>query len=298
MRDTTAPRLLIDRRRLLLWGGALCAGAATPGLASCGGKERTNQLERIRDRGVLRVAIANEAPYGFIDADGSLKGAFPDIVGTVADQLRLGVVEGVVVPFDSLIDTLAANRADVVAAGMTVTAARCERMTFGRPELRSLTALAVRVDDDHDLSDLASVVASDAVLGVLAGAIEVDDATAAGVPADRLVTFDAVTEMVPSLLGGDIDAIALTARSVRELVDDTASGTLRALPGFAPTIAGRTIERVAALAYPADDHSLLDAFELTIEPLRHDGTIAAIFERYGWEGDDLPPGGQPLACET
>lgn len=290
---TTDRRL--DRRTFLWAGGATVAGLLAS--ASCGSQQPATTWQRIGAAGRLRVAIADEAPYGYIDHDGQLTGAFPDVVRAVAATLGIDRLDGVVVPFGSLIDTLLAGRADVIGAGMTVTAERCARVAFGRPDLHARTALGVGTGNPLHLSDYDSLVAADATVGVLRGAVEAADVDEAGVAAARIVTFDDVAAMVPALVSGGVDALALTARTLRALPAQAAAGTITVLDPFIPVFDGVARDRVAALAFPRDDRSTLDAFEAAAEPLRRDGTIAAIFQRYGWSTDDLPQLGQGLACE-
>src|SRR5690625_6940954 len=46
-------------------------------------------LDEIKERGEIRIAVANEIPYGFIDPNGEAKGAGPDVAKQLMDNLGL-----------------------------------------------------------------------------------------------------------------------------------------------------------------------------------------------------------------
>lgn len=48
-------------------------------------------LEQVKERGVIRVAVANEIPYGYMDMSGKAQGAGPEVAQAILE--RLGVKE-------------------------------------------------------------------------------------------------------------------------------------------------------------------------------------------------------------
>ncbi|MGO3123447.1 MAG: ectoine/hydroxyectoine ABC transporter substrate-binding protein EhuB, partial [Advenella sp.] len=44
-------------------------------------------LQEIKDKGVVRIAVANEIPYGFVDPTGEAKGAGPEVAKHIMEQL-------------------------------------------------------------------------------------------------------------------------------------------------------------------------------------------------------------------
>ena len=100
-------------RRTAIAGIAACLVA--PGFEA----RAKSTLERARANGVLRVGFANEAPWGFMKADGTLTGKSPEILKALAPKLGVKEIEGVFVEFGSLIPGLQANRFDVVATALT-----------------------------------------------------------------------------------------------------------------------------------------------------------------------------------
>src|SRR5690606_34644623 len=67
------------RRPALLLAMALLAGAASLAQAVT--------LEPIKKRGSLRIAVANEIPYGYMDLRGRPQGVGPDVAQHIAKQL-------------------------------------------------------------------------------------------------------------------------------------------------------------------------------------------------------------------
>ena len=100
---------------------ALAAGAAFLGLA---GMAQAASLEEIKESGTIRIAVANEIPYGYVDPVSSeTKGAGPDVAKHIVEQLGIENIEWVTTNFSSLIPGLQANRFDMVATGTTNPAA-------------------------------------------------------------------------------------------------------------------------------------------------------------------------------
>jgi len=65
----------MSRRELLGAGFAVSAAALSPAVAKAGAT-----MNRIMDAGKVAVGIANEKPYGYVETDGRLVGAIPDII--------------------------------------------------------------------------------------------------------------------------------------------------------------------------------------------------------------------------
>src|SRR5690606_24677135 len=90
----------------------LCTLAATvavgvPSLASAA------TLQEVKDRGYIRIAVANEIPYGYMDLDGKAKGMGPDVAKQVMKQLGIPEIKWVTTNFGSLIPGLRADRYEI-----------------------------------------------------------------------------------------------------------------------------------------------------------------------------------------
>ncbi|HCW93627.1 MAG TPA: ectoine/hydroxyectoine ABC transporter substrate-binding protein EhuB, partial [Flexistipes sinusarabici] len=69
-------------------------------------------LQEIKERGYVRVATANEIPYGYVDASGNAMGAGPEVARAVLKRMGIEDIQWVVTSFSSLIPGLKANRFD------------------------------------------------------------------------------------------------------------------------------------------------------------------------------------------
>ncbi len=79
-------------------------------------------LERIVDEQIIRVAVANEQPYGYIDSDGNLTGESPTIAREILRRIDPDIrMVGQAVDWSKLIPSLQAGgrrrRRDVHHAG-------------------------------------------------------------------------------------------------------------------------------------------------------------------------------------
>jgi membrane-bound lytic murein transglycosylase F len=89
-------------------------------------------LETIKNRGVLRVLIRNNATCYFEGPQG-LAGFEYDLVRSFADYLGVKVKCVVTDSFNEMIPALLRGEADLIAAGFTVTESRMRRVAFGPP---------------------------------------------------------------------------------------------------------------------------------------------------------------------
>ena len=97
----------------------LLAAAAAAMLAASGAAQAAT-LAQIKQSGQVRIAVANETPYGFIDMSGHARGAGPDVAAQIMKQLGVKKIQWVTASFGSLIPGLQAGRYDMVAAEMAI----------------------------------------------------------------------------------------------------------------------------------------------------------------------------------
>ena len=96
-----------------------------------------------RDNGTLKMATNAEFPPYESKKDGKVVGIDPDIMQAVADKLGM-TLEIEDIAFDSLIPELESKKADVVAAGMTVTEDRKKNVLFSDPYATGVQSIIVR----------------------------------------------------------------------------------------------------------------------------------------------------------
>ena len=107
------------------------------------------------DPGVLRVGVsANSQPLIFKQG-GQIMGIEADFAQKLGQSLNRKVVI-IEMPWDKLIDSLEANRIDIIMSGMSITPTRGIRINFANPYLHSGLSAAFK----RDQSDLSSLLAN------------------------------------------------------------------------------------------------------------------------------------------
>jgi polar amino acid transport system substrate-binding protein len=106
---------------------------------------RADLLAEVRSRCVLRVGMAEYAPWMSLVPGGKPTGLEVDIVERLAGDLgvRLQVVA---TPFDALVDRLAARDVDMVASNLSITPERALKVAFSEPYGDSEIRAVARTD--------------------------------------------------------------------------------------------------------------------------------------------------------
>lgn len=240
---------------------------------------------------VVRLGIANEPPYGYVDsATGEVTGEAPEVARHVLDELGVGRIEVVATEFRSLIPGLRAGRFDVIAAGMYVTPERCEQVLFSRPTYRIGEAFLVRRGNPKGLHSYADVARHpDALLGIVGGAIEATYAEALHVPSARIVSLKDPSAAVDSLRAGHIDAYAGTALTTRGLLDKAGADDLElAAPFSQPVIDGVETWGYGAFAFRKRDRALRDAWDAELSSFLGSAEHLALVKPFGFTESELP----------
>lgn len=88
-------------------------------------------------------------PFSFIDETGEAAGFDVDVIRWIADEMGFEV-EIVPIDWDAIIPTLTTGNIDLIASGMTITAARQERVAFTDPYWAIDLAVVVRQTEDAE----------------------------------------------------------------------------------------------------------------------------------------------------
>jgi len=258
-------------------------GTAAPsddGTTGGGGGE---MLEQARAEGI-RIGFANERPYGFEGPDGPT-GEAPEVAKEVLDRMGITEVEGVVVDFGALIGGLNAERFDVIAAGMFISAERAEQVSFSDPDYCGTSAFAVEEGNPLGLSDFQSVTDNEATIGVLSGAVEDGYAVDSGVPDGQISRFETTPDLFDALTAGRIDAVALTAITVREQVAELDG--FEATEGFVPVIDDVEQLGCGGYAFRPADQEFRDEFNRVLNEMKEADEILPIVEEFGFTSAEI-----------
>jgi polar amino acid transport system substrate-binding protein len=262
----------------LLLGTALFGG---PALAQ-------STLERIRESHSVRVAIADEAPYGYRDAAGEVTGEAPAIARAVLGRIDPAIaIEWVAVDFGQLIPGLQVGEFDIAAAGMFITPERCAAVAFSEPTYVVGEAFAVHAGNPKKLTSYVAISDhADARVGLIAGTVEYNYALVTGIPADRAPLYRNFTKAIEALKAGEVDAVGLTTLSPQSRVDGEPG--LEATPQFFPTLDGAEVKGYGGFAFRQEDQDLRDAFNAELAKLLGSDEHWALVEPFGF-GPDMAP---------
>ncbi len=220
-------------------------------------------LERARQRGVIRIGYANEAPYGYLNtATGQVSGEAPELAREILRRMGVARVEPVVTEFGSLIPGLKAGRFDIIAAGMYITPPRCQEIAFSNPTYVIGEAFIVRRGNPlalHSFEDVAEH--STARIGFVGGTVEHGYARAVGIPEERIFLFPDNISSLTAVRTGRIDAAAATRLTVHNLLEKSQADDLeRADPFHDPRINGRVEMGYGGFGFRLRDRDFVDEF--------------------------------------
>ncbi|MFH0174890.1 ectoine/hydroxyectoine ABC transporter substrate-binding protein EhuB [Streptomyces cacaoi] len=270
-------------RRSLLAG---VAALGTLGVAGCSRVATASTtpggdlLERLRAQGVVRLGIAGEIPFGYIDRDGQLTGEAPELAKAIFKRLGVDKVQPVPTEFGSLIPGLGSQQFDVVAAGMYVNPDRCEQVIFADPDYQMLDAFIVRKGNPKGLHSYQDVVEKGAKFATGTGYAEIQYAVEAGYKqSDILIVPDQVAGL-NAVEAGRVDVFAGTALTAREVVKKSAKA--EATKPFAPLVDGKPHVDGGAFAFRPTETKLRDAFNVELRKLKKSGELFRILRPFGF----------------
>src|SRR5690242_19772051 len=267
---TTRRSLLAGVAALGALGAAGCSRVATA--STTGGGEL---LDRLRAAGVVRLGIAGEIPFGYIDKNGDLTGEAPELAKVIFKRLGVDRVQPVPTEFGSLIPGLNSQQFDVVAAGMYVNPERCEQVIFADPDYQMLDSFIVRKGNPKGLHTYQDVVEKKAKF-----ATGTEYAVDAGYKeSDILIVPDQVAGL-NAVEAGRADVFAGTALTTREVVKKSAKA--EATKAFAPLVDGKPHVDGGAFAFRPTETRLRDAFNAELKKLRGSGELLRILRPFGF----------------
>ncbi|MDT0342946.1 ectoine/hydroxyectoine ABC transporter substrate-binding protein EhuB [Streptomyces litchfieldiae] len=270
----------ISRRSLLAGAAALGAlGAAGCSRVAAEGKvEGGDLLERLRDSGSVKIGIANEPPFGFINDDGEPTGEAPEIAKVIFKRLGVDDVTPVPVDFSALIPGLKARQFDVVSAGMFINPTRCAQVLFADPDYLMQDAFIVPKGNPNNIQNYEDVAAQGLRLATGQAYAEIEYAEAAGI--DNLLILPDQVAGLEAVAQGRADAFAGTNVTVKGAVEG--SGRVEATEPFQPMLDGEPAYGAGGFAFRLTERNLRDAFNEELHRLKDSGELLDIVAPFGF----------------
>ena len=210
------------------------------------------------------VVIGTEAPfppYTYVDAAGRISGVDHDIGTEICTRLRLRCA-WVNTRFNALIPGLIAGKFDLIIGGIAVTPARAAVVSFSIPYDKS--------DDTVEYLGRAGAPAPDAaVTGVQSGTVQEAFLQGTG---RRYLSYPTTQAAIDALVAGKVD-LALVPYAADDETLQTA--------GLSAQYEDSVPDAGTALAVCDGTSGLLQPINATLQAMLDDGTIDAIFARWG-----------------
>ncbi len=241
-----------------------------------------NLLERLQADGLVRLGIAGEIPFGYIDRGGEFTGEAPEIAKVIFGRLGVPRVQPVPTEFGSLIPGLRAQQFDVVSAGMYVTPIRCKQVIFSDPDYQMRDAFIVRRGNPKQLHDYADIARTGASFATGTAYAQIDYAVAAGVDRDAIRILPDQLAGLLAVESGRVDVFAGTSLTVNDVVRRSGSSAIEATAAFQAVVDGKPAIGAGAFAFRPNETNLRDAFNRELHALKDSGELLRIVGRFGF----------------
>lgn len=216
-------------------------------------------LDAIKKSDTIRIAVANEIPYGYMDVDGKAKGAGPEVAQKIVEALGIKNIEWTTTNFGSLIPGLQADRYDMVAAEMAVLPQRCKQIIYSEPNTSYGEGLLVPAGNPKDIHSFESFATSGNKVAIMAGADQLEMLQAMKVPDDKMVVIANNADAISTVSSGRADAYAATSLTVVGLASKSKGKVEPAADFVDPVVDGEVVRSWGGFAFSKDSPNLRDA---------------------------------------
>lgn len=269
-------------------GSLAVAGPALLEACSKTTANNTDVLGTAKKNGYIDIGIAGEQPYGYQDSSGNVLGEAPDVARAVFKKLGINDVHAHLTKFENLIGDLNTGKFDMVAAGMDITAPRCQQAQFSIPDYSALVAFLVPKGNPKQVKNFDDVKSKGVKLAVENGAVESDFATKSGVPDGQLVKLEQPDQLLSAVESGRAYAAVLTDISLKTLAKQNPSANVDVTPGFAPMISGQKGMETGGFVFRKNAGDVVNQFNTQLKQLHDSGEWLNIVSKYGFTKDNIP----------
>ncbi|XGA78603.1 ectoine/hydroxyectoine ABC transporter substrate-binding protein EhuB [Halomonas sp. CH40] len=245
-------------------------------------------LEDVQERGVFRIAVADEPPYGYLNEDGKALGVGPEVASRILEGLNIERIEWIQTDFKNLIPGLEVGRFDMVAAEMAILPHRCHRVLFSNPNTSYGEGLLVLAGNPLNITAYEDFIgrADDIKVAVQEGTTTEQMFENLGVPPNRIMMIQNSNEAINAIIQGQVDAFAGTGMTVAQM--ESVDPAVQAEFNFVdPIIGGEEVRYWGGFAFPLDAKDLRDAFNEALVDQKKDGDWKQILSRYGFLTKDI-----------
>ena len=262
-------------------------GLGVAGVGFAESAAAATDFAEIRKRGYIRVATANEVPYGYMDANGNAAGIAPDVAKHILPEIGIKDLEWVVTPFGSLIPGLLARRFDMCAASQNILPARCQVVAFSVPNSSYGEGLLVKAGNPDNIHSYLDIKNNPKLkMAIVSGADELDFAHAVGIPDSQILMIDANADALSAVATGRTDAYAATELTVARLAAHS-KAVQAAQPFTDPIVNGKSVRSYGGFSFRKSDKALLAACDKALTAFKATNAWAEILSGYGLSAESI-----------
>lgn len=252
-----------------------------------GRRRRGELLERLKAQGTVKLGLAGEQPYSYIDKDGELTGSSPAIARIIFKRLGIPNVQPFPTEFNSLIPGLNSQQFDVVAAGMYITPDRCKQVVFADPEYEMRDAFIVRKGNPKNLRTYADIKKAGAKMATGTGYAEIAYAEEEGVKESEMLLLPDQLAGLLAVEQGRADVFAGTAVTVRNVVKQTKSRKAEFTEAFTPKLEGKPDLGTGAFAFRQSETHLREVFNRELRKMKKSGELFRVMKPFGFLPEEM-----------
>lgn len=266
----------------------LCALAfALLGTLAATSSAQAVTLEQVKERGMIRIAVANEIPYGYMDMSGKAQGAGPEVAQALMERLGVKEIKWETANFGSLIPGLQAKRFDMVTAEMAILPQRCNTVLFSEPNSSYGEGLLVAKGNPKNIHSYEDFAKTDHKIAIMAGADQLEMMQALGVPDARMVTISNNADAISTVATGRADAYAATGQTASDLASKGDGKVELAAKFKDPIINGTPVRSWGGFTFAKESEDLRDAVNKELAEFKKTDEWKAILSKHGFTEEDI-----------
>ena len=222
------------------------------------------ELETVQKGKLVMVTNAEFPPYEFHDQN-AIVGIDVEIAGAIAEQLGLELeIEDIA--FDSIIPEIVSGKADIGAAGMTVTEDRKQNVDFSDTYAHATQVIIVK--EDSEIKGVADLEGK--IMGVQQGTT--GDIYVSGDYGDAAVErYAKGMEAVQALAQGKVDAVVIDGEPAKQYIKEVAGLKI---------IDESYTDEDYAIAIKKGNTAMVEAVNAALAELKSEGKLDEIVAKY------------------
>ena len=240
--------------------------------AACGSKSDPSKSDSAKSDKKEKLVMATNAefpPFEYYDGD-EVVGIDAEFAAAIADKLGMDLkIEDMA--FDSIIPAVQSGKADIGAAGMTVTEDRATQVDFSDSYYTGVQVIIVTDDSDITGPDDLKGKKIGVQQGTTGHIYCSDTPKNGGFGEDHVTAYPNGASAIQALQTGKVDAVVIDNEPAKAFVAEN--------PGL-KILDTEYVTEDYAIAVKKGNTELLDQINETLAKLKADGTLQSIIDKY------------------